>query len=137
MKYAKQFGIILAVTFLGEILKFIIPLQIPASIYGLILMLLALKFKIIPLDSVREAGKFMIEIMPMMFIPAAVGVLEAWDKLKAIWIPLLIITVVSTVAVMAVAGRVTQFAIHGRKGRSRKAAEEPEEKLAAEWSEND
>ncbi len=137
MRYVKQFGIILLVTFLGEILKIIIPLQIPASIYGLILMLLALKFKIIPLASVREAGKFMIEIMPMMFIPAAVGVLEAWSRLKAIWFPLAVITVISTVAVMAVAGRVTQFVIHGKKGRDRKRAEDTDGTLEREWREND
>lgn len=118
MRYAKQFGIILLVTFLGEILKFLIPLQIPASIYGLILMLLALKFKIIPLSSVREVGKFMIEIMPMMFIPAAVGVLNTWDLLKPIFIPVLIITVISTVAVMAVTGRVTQLFLCKEKAKS-------------------
>jgi holin-like protein len=126
MRYAKQFGIILFVTFLGEVLKFLIPLQIPASIYGLILMLLALKFKIVPLASVRDAGKFMIEIMPMMFIPAAVGILNAWELLKPIFIPVLLITVISTVAVMAVSGRVTQLFLHKEK------AKKPEEESSKE-----
>lgn len=121
MKYAKQFGIILFVTFLGEILKFLIPLQIPASIYGLILMLLALSLKIIPLEAVRDAGKFMIEIMPMMFIPAAVGVLEAWDVIRPIFVPVIIITTISTVAVMAVTGRVTQLFLSREKSRQKEA----------------
>ena len=77
MKFMKQFGIILAVTFLGEALKYVIPLPIPASIYGLVLMLLALCTGILKLDQVKEAATFLIEIMPMMFIPAAVGLMDS------------------------------------------------------------
>lgn len=115
MKFMKQFGIILTVTFVGEVLKSIIPLQIPASIYGLIIMLIALKFKVIPLNEVKEAGKFMIEIMPMMFIPAAVGLLDSWSVLKPICIQIIIVTIVSTILVMGVAGKVTQFVIEREK----------------------
>ena len=64
MKYFKQFGIILTVSFLGELLHALIPLPVPASIYGLVLMLAALITGLIPLDRVREAGSFLIEIMP-------------------------------------------------------------------------
>ncbi len=111
MKYFRQFGIILAVTFIGEILKYIIPLPIPASIYGLIIMLIILKTKIISLEQVKETGTFLIEIMPLMFIPAAVGLLVSWDVLKNIWIPVIIITILTTVIVMIVTGKVTQFMI--------------------------
>lgn len=111
MKYFRQFGIILAVTFIGEILKYIIPLPIPASIYGLILMLIILKTKIISLEQVKETGTFLIEIMPLMFIPAAVGLLVSWDVLKDICIPVIIITILTTVIVMIITGKVTQFMI--------------------------
>jgi Putative effector of murein hydrolase LrgA len=117
MKHIRQFGIIMIVTFLGEVLKDIIPLQIPASIYGLILMLIALKTKLIPLDSVSDAGKFMIEIMPLMFIPAAVGLMDSWQTLRSICIPVLIITFLSTIAVMVASGRITQFVIRLEKGK--------------------
>ena len=73
MKYLKQFFIILAVSFAGEVLKYIIPLPIPASIYGLVIMLFLLGTKILSLECVRETGLFLVEIMPVMFIPAAVG----------------------------------------------------------------
>ncbi|WP_346937693.1 CidA/LrgA family protein [uncultured Clostridium sp.] len=111
MKYVRQFGIILSITFIGEILKYIIPLPIPASIYGLILMLLILRSKIISLDQVKETGTFLIEIMPLMFIPAAVGLLVSWESLKDIFIPVIIITILTTVIVMTVTGKVTQLMI--------------------------
>lgn len=111
MKYVRQFAIIITVSFLGEALHAALPLPIPASIYGLVLMLAALCLHILPLESVRDAGRFLVEIMPLMFIPAAVGLTESWDKLSPILAELLVITAVSTVLVMAVSGRVTQLVI--------------------------
>lgn len=108
MKYIRQFAIILAVSFTGEVLHAVLPLPVPASIYGLVLMLAALKTGVIPLEAVRETGKFLVEIMPLMFIPAAVGLTESWDRIRPILAPLLVTTVVTTVLVMVSAGRVTQ-----------------------------
>ena len=76
MKYLKQFGIILVLSFIGELLNHVLPLPVPSSIYGIILMFICLKTGLIPLEEVDETGRFLIEIMPLMFIPAAVGLLE-------------------------------------------------------------
>jgi holin-like protein len=108
MKYIRQFSIILTVSLIGEILHAVLPLPVPASIYGLVLMLAALQTGVIPLASVRETGKFLVEIMPLMFIPAAVGLTASWDRIRPILVPLAVITVVTTVLVMGAAGRVTQ-----------------------------
>lgn len=111
MKYLEQFGIILFISFLGEVLRAVLPLPIPSSIYGLVLMLAALMTHILPLSMVRDAGKFLIEIMPLMFIPAAVGLLDSWGTLRPILLSVAVITVVSTVVVMVVSGKVTQMVI--------------------------
>ena len=57
MKILKQFLIILAISFVGEILKYILPLPVPASIYGMVILFIGLLTGLIPLDSVRNAGK--------------------------------------------------------------------------------
>lgn len=115
MKYIRQVGLILAVTFLGELLKMILPFKIPSSIYGLVLMFLALQFKVIQLEQVKEAAKYLIEIMPLMFIPAGVGLMNAWGVLKPICIPVIVITIISTIVVMGISGKVTQFVIRLEK----------------------
>lgn len=104
MKWMKQFGIILLVSFVGEVLEKWIPLPIPASIYGIILLFLCLKLRIIPHESVHETGKFLIEIMPLMFIPAAVGLLETWDVIAPAWLEYVAVTVLSTWIVMIISG---------------------------------
>lgn len=115
MKYIKQFLIILLLSFLGELLKYILPLPIPASIYGLILLFFALQFKMIQLSDIKETADFLLEIMPLMFIPAGVGILESWGVLKPVLVPVIVVTVVSTVVVMAAAGKVTQWVIKVQK----------------------
>lgn len=108
MKYLKQFGIILFISLLGELLRVFISLPIPASVYGLVLMLLALMTGILKLHQVKDVSDFLIEIMPVMFIPAGVGLLEAWPALRPVWIPIVLITVLTTIIVMVVTGRVAQ-----------------------------
>lgn len=115
MKFLKQFSIILLISFLGEVLRYLIPFPIPASVYGLVLMLAALMSGILKVDQVKETSNFLIEIMPVMFIPAGVGLLTAWETLRPVCVPILVITVVTTVLVMAVTGKVTQSMIRFEK----------------------
>ncbi len=115
LKHLKQFAIILAVSFLGELLNFLIPLPIPASIYGIVLMFLFLETGLIPVQAVKETSDFLIQIMPLMFIPAAVGLLNSWSLIRPAWLQYVAITVISTVAVMAVSGKVTQAVLRAGK----------------------
>ncbi|MBD5087906.1 MAG: CidA/LrgA family protein [Clostridiales bacterium] len=117
MKYLKQFFIILIISFIGEVLNIILPLPIPASIYGMVLLFLLLFAGILKLEDIKDAGKFLIEIMPIMFIPAGVGLMSSWGVLKPVLVPVSVITIVSLVMVMAFGGRVTQFVIkHSKQG---------------------
>ena len=115
MKLLYQFGIILGMSFLGEVLHAVIPLPIPASIYGLVLMLLCLCTKVIKLSQVKIAADFLIDIMPPMFIPAAVGIVVVWTDLQEILVPVVVITVVSTIVVMACTGKISQAVIRAKK----------------------
>lgn len=115
MKYIQQFLWILLFSFAGEILKYVIPMPVPASIYGFLLLLLALLTGILRLESVKEVSMFLIEIMTLMFIPAAVGLLESWSALSGIFMRVLVTIAVSTILVMGVSGRVTQALIRRRQ----------------------
>lgn len=117
MKYVKQFLIILAISFAGELLKYLLPIPVPASIYGMIIMFVCLMTGIIKLEQVKETGKFLIDIMPVMFIPAGVGLMTSWGILKPVILPVCIVTVVTIITVMAVTGRVSQSIINIDKSK--------------------
>lgn len=107
MKYMKQLSIILAVSFIGEMMKQAIDLPAPASIYGFILMFILLQFKVIKDESVKDVGAFLVEIMPLMFIPGAVAILDSWEYMKDFWHILFFIIMITTILVMVVSGKVT------------------------------
>lgn len=116
MKYIRQFFIILLFCFLGELLKYLIPLPIPTSIYGLILMLTALLTGILKVDQVDETAVFLIDIMPVMFIPAGVGLLTSIEALRPNLAAIIVITILTTV----LTGITAQFVMERKKGRNDK-----------------
>ena len=111
MKYVKQFFIILLISFVGELFKYLIPLPIPASIYGMVILFIGLMTGLIRLDDVKDVGKFLIE----MFIPAGVGLIESWGTLKPVLLPVCAITVVTIVTVMVATGKLSQWMIRREK----------------------
>lgn len=117
MKYLFQFLRILAVCLLGEVLGAVLPLPVPGSIYGLLLMLLALKTGLFKPEQVRETALFLIAVMPVMFVPAAAGVMELLGSLRDMLLPICIAVVPVTVLVMAVGGKVTQAIAERGRGK--------------------
>ena len=117
MKYLKQFLIIIGVSCIGELLNYLIPLPIPASIYGLVMMLGLLVTKKLRLDAVKETADFLINIMPIMFIPASVGLIAYWKQLQPFLMPVIVITVLSTILVMVATGKVTDLILKTKEDK--------------------
>ena len=99
-KYIFQFARILAFCFLGEILHVVLPLP--------------LNFKLVKLDDVKEVGTYLTGIFPLLFVPAAAGVMELWAEMGEMLLPILVAIIPVTVLVMVSAGKTTQ-ALTGRK----------------------
>ncbi len=119
MRYVKQFSIIVVISLMGELLHEFLPFSMPASIYGLVLMLVALMAGLVRVEHVKETSTFLLDIMPIMFVPPAVGLMDNWGVLQEILIPLVLVGTVSTVIVMVITGKVTQGIIcRGKKGCS-------------------
>lgn len=103
-----QFARIIIACALGELCSTILPFPIPASVYGLLILLAALITKVVRLEQVRRAALFLTGIFPLLFVPAAAGVMDLWSELQAMLIPAVLAILVVTVLVMAVAGLTTQ-----------------------------
>lgn len=125
MKFVRQVSIIIAVSFLAELMEVLIPLPIAASMYGLVLMLVGLVTRIIPLEKVEGAADFLVEIMPVLFVPPTVSIIANGEALRQILVPLVVICIVTTVLIMGVTGRVAQFLLR-RGGKAGKKEEHHE-----------
>lgn len=115
MKYIKQFAIIVLMTFLGECLNFLIPLPVPASIYGMILLFLCLQTGIVKLSQIEETADLLLGVMPIFFISPTVSLMSSIGVIKDSLLGVFIVCIVSTVIVMAVTGLVSQAVIRHEK----------------------
>ena len=118
MKYIKQILIILAFTALGELLAYLIPLPIPAAIYGLVLLLIALCTGLLKTSQVKAASDFLISIMPVLYVPICVRILEYWGLISQNAAAIITITVVSTFLVFGVSALVTQWLMKKRRDQN-------------------
>jgi len=108
MRYLLPTGVILGVSFAGEVLRKLLPLPIPASVYGLCLLLALLCTGVVKADFIRPTANLFIELMPVMFVPATVGVMQSWGVLRTALVPFVIAVTVITAIVMAATGLVVQ-----------------------------
>lgn len=117
VKYIKQICIILGVCLLAELMEYFIPLPIAASIYGLVLMLIALWTKIIPLKEVEGVSDFLTDNLAVMFIPPTVGIMASVEEMKQMLVPLIVISALTSLLIMAVTGWVSQAIIRKKKAQ--------------------
>lgn len=109
MKYLLQFGIIMAVSFAGELFHDFLPLPVPASIYGILILFSLLRFKILHVAQIKETAMFLISIMAFLFLPAAVGLVVAWPIMKAAILQYIAANVISLIACMTGTGFAAQL----------------------------
>ena len=95
-----------------------LPLPVPASVYGLVLLLAALNFGFVKLDDVKEVGIYLTGIFPLLFVPAAAGVMELGSQLIDLLLPAVLAIVPITALVMAVTGMVAQKCAGGKEHKN-------------------
>lgn len=115
MKYIPQFLYILSFSFIGEVLQAVVPLPIPAAIYGLVLLLIALATGLLKTSQVKDAANWLISITPVLYVPICVKILEYWGVISQNAVAIITITVASTFLVFAVSGLVTQWLMKRRE----------------------
>lgn len=113
MKYLYQLGLILAFSLAGEMLHALLPIPVPAAIWGILLMLAALSTRLLRVEMVRETGRFLVMLLPLLFVVPTVGLMDCFGVVFAHWIPILVILVAGTAVTFGVSGLVTRFLTRG------------------------
>ncbi len=108
MKYLKQAFIIIVITLIAEVLSHTLPLPLPASIYGMLILFVCLITGVIKMEQVENVGEWLIAVMPAMFVVPGAGFITSWASLQPHLLSWSVIISVTTILVMAVAGLVAQ-----------------------------
>ena len=107
--YLKQSAWIFGFTLIGETLHRVLPLPIPAAVYGLVLLFAALCLKLVKVEQIDKISNFLLTILPILFVSPAVNLLESWGIVAPHVIPIALLVLSSTVLVFAIAGVVSQL----------------------------
>ena len=105
MKLYVQLMIIFSISIIGEGISSVFHLPIPGSIIGLILLFLALQFKLLRLRHVSMVGNFLLANMTILFLPPAVGIMDKFQVIAPYLLPIILIVlgaIVLNVCVIAV-----------------------------------
>lgn len=123
MKYLGQFCLIMIFVFIGELMEYFIPLPIAGSIYGLVLLFLALVTGIVKLSWVEDVADWLHGIMGLFFVAPAVAIIDIWGDIVDVWWMLVILLVVTYLVSMLTTG-VTAEALIAPHGRRRKTKDD-------------
>ena len=107
--YLKQSAIIFGFSLLGEALNRLLPLPIPAAVYGLVLLFTALCLKIVKVEHINKVSDFLLTILPLLFVAPAVNLLESWGIVAPHVVTIALLVLSSTLLVFAVAGVISQL----------------------------
>ncbi|MDD7267856.1 MAG: CidA/LrgA family protein [Lachnospiraceae bacterium] len=124
MKYLYHMMRILAVVLMAEACNRFIPLPVPTSIYGIMILFGALQSGLLKLEQIEETADFLLAIMPILFVPTAIGIMNSYQQFAdSIWIVLLILFF-STLVTMGATGAVGQWMLSKRKKKTDEQQEE-------------
>ena len=105
MKLYVQLMIIFMISLVGEGISSVFHLPVPGSIIGLVLLFLALQFKILRLRHISMVGNFLLANMTILFLPPAVGSMDKFQVIAPYLLPIILIVlgaIVLNVCVIAV-----------------------------------
>ena len=108
MKYIMQFGVIIAFSLLGEVLNSIIPLPVPASVWGMVALFIMLCLKVVKLEFIENAADFLLSIMTVMFVPVGASLITSYSSIKSEIVGIFVIIIVSTLVCFLITGKVAQ-----------------------------
>jgi len=124
MKYLFQIGIIAVISFIAEVMHYFIPLPVPASVYGIMILFLLLMTGVIKLEQVEKIADYFMAILPILFLAPSVGLMESVSDISGSLVQLILMMVLSTVGVTVVTGLVAQAIMKKKKKQQKEKIHE-------------
>ncbi|AJC65978.1 CidA/LrgA family protein [Dickeya oryzae] len=127
-QYLRAFALIYLCLFIGNAISALLPITIPGSILGMLVLFALLASQILPSRWVKPGCQLLIRYMALLFVPIGVGVMNYYDVVRDQFGPIVVSCLVSTFVVMTVVGYTTQMMHRDRIPPDRNTADTKEEK---------
>lgn len=123
MKYLRQLGILFALCAAGDLLALLTGGYLPGNVLGMSLLFVLLVSGLVKLSHIEDTADFFLKNMAFFFLPACLGVLEIYDQIRPVLIPLLAVCLLTTLlTALAAAGTVHLVLALQRRHAARREA---------------
>ena len=112
MKILKQFGVIFGVCWVSLVIEHYLPFSFPASVIGMILLLICLLTGFLKIEHVQEKADFLLGNMAIFFVPAGVSLINSLGLITENMLVLLLSGTIATVVIMIVTGKIVEVMIN-------------------------
>ncbi|KOP79210.1 holin [Lysinibacillus sp. FJAT-14745] len=104
-----QIGILNIFYYMGVGIVALLHVPLPGSVIGLLLLALALNFKIIKVEYIQDGAGFLIGVLTLFFIPATVGVIDYPELFSTTGLLIMLAVIASTLIAIYVTGLLSQM----------------------------
>ncbi|WP_420237900.1 CidA/LrgA family protein [Telmatobacter bradus] len=108
LDYLRGFALLTGFLFLGQGTHRL-GSPIPGSVAGLLLLVLAMTFKLVKLQWVEKTATLLLHHMVLLFVPVTVGLMEVGPVLKQSGLAIAASLIVSLLAVLATVGLLSRW----------------------------
>ena len=115
MKHLRQLAILFALCAAGDLLSLLTAGRLPGNVLGMMLLFVLLVTGLLRLSHIEDAADFFLKNMAFFFLPACLGVLEIYDEIRDVVLPLLAVCLLTTLLTAAVTAAVVRLVLRLQK----------------------
>ncbi|MFD8018253.1 antiholin-like murein hydrolase modulator LrgA [Staphylococcus warneri] len=99
------------ILFISKIIEAVMPIPMPASVIGLVLLFIALCTGIVKLEQVESVGTALTNNISFLFVPAGISVINSLPILSKSPILIILLIIISTIFLLVCTGYASQLLV--------------------------
>lgn len=115
-----SFFILIIALLFGKLTAWLLPIGIPESIWGLLILFAALTLGLVKPQWLLPSARGLTRYMPLFFLPICVGIIDYTDILAQFFAPIVLANVLSSILSLLVIGWIAQWLFTANLSTNRK-----------------
>ncbi|MEK5498230.1 antiholin-like murein hydrolase modulator LrgA [Bacillus sp. FSL M8-0077] len=107
--FLSQAFIFATVMFVSNLISMYLPIPMPASVIGLVLLFILLTTKIVKLEHVEQLGSSLTGLISFLFVPSGISVIQSLGVMQEVGVQVVGVIIIATIMLLAATGLFSQL----------------------------
>ncbi|MBU8695529.1 antiholin-like murein hydrolase modulator LrgA [Bacillus pumilus] len=123
--FLSQAFIFATVMFVSNLISMYLPIPMPASVIGLVLLFVLLTTKMVKLEQVEQLGTSLTGLISFLFVPSGISVIQSLGVMQEVGVQVVGVIIIATIMLLAATGLFSQLLMQlSEKPQKRKETKE-------------